>query len=97
MGGTLSNTREYTPCYGPPQNQIDHTLINRKWRTSLQDFGVRKGPDVNSDHYLVIRKIKLKLRHPKVRSEREEFDVKKLTDKNVRRNFSLKLRDRFAD
>ncbi|XP_071161040.1 craniofacial development protein 2-like [Mytilus edulis] len=34
-------------------NQIDHILVNNKWRRSLRDVRVLRGADVNSDHYLL--------------------------------------------
>ena len=45
-----------------PQNQIDHIAVNGKWRRFLQDVRVYRGADVNSDHHLLVAKIKLKLR-----------------------------------
>ena len=66
IGGTVFKHKEihtltWTSPNGKVKNQIDHIMINRKWRTSLHDVKVRRGPDVNSDHYLVIGKIRLKL------------------------------------
>ena len=34
-------------------NQIDHLLINEKWRRSLRDVKVRRGADIGSGHHLV--------------------------------------------
>ena len=44
------------------KKQIDHLLISGKWRKSLQDVRFRKGADVGSDHHLVVKHIKLKLK-----------------------------------
>ena len=44
------------------ENQIDHICINKKFRSSLQDVRVLRGADVDSDHHLLISKIKLKLK-----------------------------------
>ena len=38
---------------GRTTNQIDHKIINNKWRRSLFDVKVNRGADVNSDHYLL--------------------------------------------
>ncbi|GFR92148.1 craniofacial development protein 2 [Elysia marginata] len=38
---------------GKTKNQIDHTLINKKFKTSVRDTRVQRGADVSSDHYLV--------------------------------------------
>ena len=37
---------------GRDSNQIDHLMINCKWRRSPQDVRVRKGSDVDSNHFL---------------------------------------------
>lgn len=42
---------------------VHHILINRKLETLLQDVGVKRRLDINSDHYLVSWKIKFKVRH----------------------------------
>ena len=39
---------------GRTVSQIDHIIINQKWRRSLQDVKARRGADVGSDHTLVI-------------------------------------------
>lgn len=38
---------------GRTKNQIDHTLVNRKFRTSVLDTRAMRSADVASDHYLV--------------------------------------------
>ena len=44
-------------------NQIDHVVINNKWRRSLKDVHTCRGVDDGSDHYLVMSRLKLCLRH----------------------------------
>ena len=38
---------------GNTRNQIDHILVNRKFRTSIRDTRVYRGADIASDHMLV--------------------------------------------
>ena len=45
---------------GRVNNQIDHLLISGQWRSSVLDTKVQRGADVNSDHYLVRTRIKLR-------------------------------------
>ena len=80
-------------------NQIDHILINRKWKSSLNDVRVYRKADEDSDHYLLVANIKLKLK--KYKGEDSEtrgrkFDIIKLRNKDVRKAFVLKLKNRFA-
>ena len=44
------------------ENQIDHVCINKKFRSSLQDVGTRRGGDAASDHHLLVSHVRLKLR-----------------------------------
>ena len=62
------------------QNQIDHFAINNKWRSSLQGGRSYRGSDMNSDHFLIIGKVKLKLRSSKRQTAEkpQRFDVQKL-------------------
>ena len=43
-------------------NQIDHVLINRKFRTSVLDTRAETSADITSDHHLVRTKLRLKLK-----------------------------------
>ncbi len=67
IGGTIfpHKDKHKLPWVSPDKRtvyQIDHILINNKWRTSMQDVRVYRGADAYSDHYLVKTSIKLKLR-----------------------------------
>ena len=52
---------------GRTKNQIDHFLISRRWRSSLLDVRGFQGADVNSDHILLIAKVRIKLQAQKPR------------------------------
>ncbi|XP_065583817.1 craniofacial development protein 2-like [Artemia franciscana] len=70
IGGTQSQhktIRKYSwnSPDGRTHNQIDHILINKKWKSSLQDVRAYRGADVASDHALMIAKLSLKLKATK--------------------------------
>ena len=65
IGGTISPHREidkltWISPNGRDKNQIDHIIINGKWRRSLQDVCVMRDANVASDHHLIVANIKLK-------------------------------------
>ena len=61
---------------GKTKNQIDHTLVNRKFRTPVIDTRAMRS-DVASDHCLVGLTIRLKLKRTPVRRNiRKKFDTK---------------------
>ena len=78
-------------------NQIDHIIINNKWRGSLKDVRVYRKPDVNSDHYMLAAAITLKLKANHTNhKQRKIFDIAKLRTPRVQKAFTLELRNRFA-
>ena len=81
---------------GRDLNQIDHLLINGKWRRSLRDVKVRRGADVFSDQHLVTADIKLKLkRSGPTPKGTPRFDVCLLKDSTIKKRFTVQLRNRY--
>lgn len=82
---------------GHTKSQIDHIMINSKWRHSLQSVRAMRHADIGSDHNLVTAKIRLKLRKANIgTSNSKRFDVTKLKDPVVREEFNITLRNRFS-
>nr|KAG5707675.1 hypothetical protein BaRGS_003250 [Batillaria attramentaria] len=81
---------------GNTRNQIDHMMIRRELRRSVQDTRVYRGADAASDHYLVIMKLKLKLhRNPNRTKAKPRFDNQKLVNPIFKAKYSVELRNRF--
>ena len=81
---------------GTTVNQIDHFIVNSKWRRSLQDVRTYRRADANSDYYLVAATIKLKLRRAVTQGQhRKQLDITKLKCPNINKEFVLELRNRF--
>lgn len=79
---------------GRTTNQIDLTLI--KWKHSLHDVWVIRGADIGSDHYLLIAKVKLKLRKAKTGNKTwPRFDTDKLINLTTQQRFQVSLRNNF--
>ena len=71
--------------------------LNRARRRSLLDVKVCRGADVNSDHYMLLTKVKLKLlRVNKNKRCRKVYDINRLKSHEVRKSFSIELKNRFA-
>ena len=81
---------------GDTKNQIDHVLINKRFRTSVRDTRAYRGPDVASDHFLIISTLKLKLRAaPKAEKPRVRYNTDKLKNTDIKRQFCVELRNRY--
>ena len=101
IGGTVFPHKDvhkltWTSPDGHTVNQIDHMIINQKWRRSLRDVRVYRGADANSDHYLVIGQVKLKLRQTRKVQNRQVFDTQKLRRPAEKQEFVVELRNRFS-
>ena len=46
---------------GSNLNQLDHVAFSKGWRSSLQDVRVMRGADVESDHHLLMAKVRIKI------------------------------------
>ena len=82
---------------GRTKNQIDHILINKKWKGSLQDVRVFRGADIFSDHHLLVCKLKLKLKAIKKNGNNasRKYDVNKLKNPVKLNEFKIELRNRY--
>ena len=54
------NIRKYTwtSADRKTHNQIDHILIDRRWHSSIRDVRYFRGADCDTDHCLVVAKLK---------------------------------------
>ena len=87
----------WASAYGRTQSQIDHIIINIKWRGSLQDVLVMRNTDVGSNHNLIVAKINLKLRNAKTETTTNQRpDISKVKDTLIMVTFCSALRNRFS-
>ena len=103
IGGTIFphkniHKRTWTTPDGRSHNQIDHILIKQRFRRSLQDVRSYRGADCDSDHYLVVANIKVKLKMERTpRTEKvRRFNVDKLKTQDIRNEFQIKIQNRFS-
>ena len=74
IGSTIFEHKEihkltWISPYRNVKNQIDHALINGRWKHSLHNVTVKRGADVGSDHHLLLATVKLQLRRNPIKME----------------------------
>ena len=82
---------------GKTESQIDHILINGKWRHLLQGVRTKRHADTRSDHSFVVAVLALKLRRAKLAEKRQKrFNVARLTDPDIKQKFNIALKNSYS-
>ena len=86
------NIHKYT-CTSPDgktHNQIDHILIDRRWHSSILDAQCFREADRNTDHYLMVARIRERLAVSTQAAQKldgERFNLRKLNELEVRKKY----------
>jgi hypothetical protein len=84
---------------GKTHNHIDHILVDRQRHSNVQDVRSFRAADCDSDHYLVVTKVKERLAANKQRSHTfhmERFNLKKLNEMEGKERSRVVVPNRFA-
>jgi len=76
----------WTSPDGKTHNQIDHILIDRTWHSSILDVRKFRGAACDTNHYLVVAKVREKLEVSKQAAQKfdgERFNLRKLNELKV--------------
>uniref|UniRef100_A0A8D8Q0R7 Craniofacial development protein 2 n=1 Tax=Cacopsylla melanoneura TaxID=428564 RepID=A0A8D8Q0R7_9HEMI len=73
-------------------NQIDHVLVDKRWQSNILDVRTYRDADVDSDHMLVIVKLRERIKSQNQgKSYQRKLDQDKLKDPILQRQFQQKL------
>jgi hypothetical protein len=89
----------WTSPDGKTHNEIDHILVDRRRHSNVLDVRSFMAADCDSDHCLVVAKVRGRLAVNKQRSQRfdmERFSLKKLNDVEDKEQFRVEVSNGFA-
>lgn len=102
IGGTIFEHKEihkltWISPDGNVKKQIDHVLINGRWKHSLHSVTVKRGADVGSNHHLLLVTIKLQLRRNPIKMEEKgrRYNTARLRNPDVSKNLSIAVKNKY--
>jgi len=101
VGGSIFQHRDihlgtWRSPNGQTVNQIDHICYSKRWASSVQDVRAYRGPDVGSDHYMVMATLKVKLKAAGNKKVQKILDTTNLHSEATQYQFRLELSNRFS-
>jgi len=89
----------WTSPDGKTYKQIDHILIDKRWHSSIRDVQSLRGADCDTNHYLVVAKVKERWVINKQEAQKfdvERFNLRMLNELEVRKQYQIEIANRFA-
>ena len=89
----------WTSPDGKAHNQIDQILIDRRRQSSILDVRSFRGAEYDTDHYLVVAKVRERLAVSKQATQKlhgERFNLRKLKELEVKKQYQIEITNRFA-
>jgi hypothetical protein len=89
----------WTSPDGQTHNQTEYILIDRRWHSSILDVRSFREANCNTDHYLIVVKVRERLAMTKQKSHTvhmESFNLKKLNEVEGKQQYRVEISNRFA-
>jgi hypothetical protein len=93
------NKYTWTSPEGKTHNQIDHILVDRRRHSNILHDRSHRAVDCDTEHYLVVAKVRERLAVNKQRSHRlrmDRFNLKKLNEVEGKEEYRVEVSNRFS-
>ena len=90
----------WTSPDGKTHDQIDHVLIGRRWHSSVMNVRIFRGPDCDTDYYLVIGKVRERIALDKQAAQmfdRQRFNLRRINEPEVREQYQIEITNRLEN
>ena len=77
------------------RNQIDYIMVRKRFSNSVKDCRTYQGADINSDHSLLVSKMKFRLKKIEKRKIKEQYNLDMLKQDNIQKQYAVEVRNRF--
>jgi len=91
--------QSWTSTDGKTDNQIDHTLIDRRWHSSILKVRSFRGAVYDTDHYLMVATVSERLTVDKQAAQNfdmERFNFRKLNELEFRKQYRIEISNSYA-
>jgi len=78
------------------RNQIDYIIVNRRWKSSIDDAKTYPGADCETDHILLAAKIRVKPAKIKHKPKPSKVNVKMLDNPSTLTKFKIVSEEKFS-
>ncbi|PNF43036.1 hypothetical protein B7P43_G07223 [Cryptotermes secundus] len=95
----FNNDASVLRTFSNQHNQIDHILIDRRRYSSILDVRSFRAADCDTDHYLVVAKVRERLAVSKQTTHTvhmKRFNLKKLNEVDGKEQYRVEISNRFA-
>jgi hypothetical protein len=79
--------------------RISRSRFDRRWHSSILDVRSFRGADCDTDHYLVVTKVRVRLavrKRPVNKMDMDRFNLKKLNEGEVKEWYQVTIKNRFS-
>jgi endonuclease/exonuclease/phosphatase family metal-dependent hydrolase len=88
----------WTSPDGVTHNQVDHVLIDKRRHSNVSDVRSFRGADCDTDHYLVVAKLRERIsvsKRARQKSDLQRFDLRKVNDVEVKEKYQVEISTTF--